>query len=72
MLEAHQTKDALTSSRVKTIQDQSRLDYQNEYDRIRRLVDTNLAGLGKHTVERLRERQAELGKLGAEVVDKIQ
>ena len=72
MLEAHQTKAAMTAFRVKTIQDQNRLNYQNEYDRIRGLVNNNLSGLGGQTIERLRERQRELGDLGAKAVDKIQ
>ena len=72
MLEAHQTKAALTAFRRKTMDDQNRLNYQQEYDRIRGLLSHNLTGLGQRSIERIRERRDELENLGAQAVNKIQ
>ena len=72
LLEAHQTKAALTSFRRKTIEDQNRLNYQNEYDRIRGLLSQNLTGLGERSVEGLRHRRDKLEELGAQMVNQIQ
>ena len=51
LLEAHQTKAALTSFRRKAIEDQNRLNYQNEYDRIRGVLSQNLTGLGENQLK---------------------
>ena len=71
LLEAHQTKVALTEFRKNALQTQNRLNYQNEYDRIRGLTSRNLTGFEQQTVEGLRHRQNELEKLGAQVIDNI-
>ena len=71
LLEAHQTKAALTEFRKNALQTQNRLNYQNEYDRIRGLTSRNLTGLDHKTVEGLRDRQTKLEKLGAQVIDNI-
>ena len=72
LLEAHQTKAALTAFRRKTMDDQNRLNYQQEYDRIRGLLSHNLTGLGQRSIERMRERRDELENLGAQAINKIQ
>ena len=65
-LEASQTKSALISLRNQFMQDQKRMNYQNEYDRLRgELSRSNLQGV---TVEKLKDRQNVLEKLGAEAV----
>ena len=72
LLEAHQTKAALTTFRRKTMDDQNRLNYQQEYDRIRGLPSHSLTGLGQRSIERMRERRDELENLGAQAINKIQ
>ena len=65
-LEAVQTKSALISLRNQFIQDQKRMNYQTEYDRVRgELSRSNLQGV---TVEKLKNRQNVLEKLGAEAM----
>ena len=65
-LEAVQTKSALISLRNQFIQDQKRMNYQTEYDRVRgELSRSNLQGV---TVEKLKDRQNVLEKLGAKAV----
>ena len=71
LLEAHQTKVALTEFRKNALQTQNRLNYQNEYDRIRGLTSRNLTGFEQQTVEGLQDRQDKLLKLGAQVLDNI-
>ena len=62
-LEAIQTKSALISLRKQFLQDQKRMNYQNEYDRLRgELSRSNLQGV---TVEKLKDRQKVLRSLGA-------
>ena len=51
LLEAHQTKAAVTSFRRKPVEDQNRLNYQNEYDRIRGVLSQNLTGLGENQLK---------------------
>ncbi len=69
---AHQTKVALTPFRRKVMEDQNRLNYQNEYDRIRVILSQNLNGLHRESIEGLRRRQDRLQELGARAVDHIQ
>ena len=71
LLEAHQTKSALTTFRKKVLEDQNRLNYQNEYDRIRGLLSQNLTGFGEKSIEGLRDRSKKLEELGAQIVDRI-
>ena len=71
LLEAKQTQVDLISLRRKAIQDSNRLNYQNEYDRIRGLTSRNLTGFQQQTIEGLRDRQTKLEKLGAQVIDNI-
>ena len=71
LLEAKQTQVDLISLRRKAIQDSNRLNYQNEYDRIRGLLSNRNEGLRGNTRERLEQRQAELEALGAQAFNKI-
>ena len=68
-LEIHQTKVGLISLRNKWLRDQKIANYQNEYDRIRgELSRSNLQG---KTVEKLKDRNAVLEKLGAMAFNSI-
>ena len=71
LLKAKQTQVDLISLRRKAIQDSNRLNYQNEYDRIRELLSKRNEGLHGKTRERLEQRQAELMALGAQAVNNI-
>ena len=68
-LEIHQTKVGLISLRNTWLRDQKIANYQNEYDRIRgELSQSNLQG---KTVEKLKDRNAVLEKLGAMAFNSI-
>ena len=71
LLEAHQTKAALLTFRKKGFRGPNRLNYQQEYDRIRGLPSQNLTGLGEKSIEGLRDRSKKLEELGAQIVDRI-
>ena len=71
LLEAKQTQVDLISLRRKAIQDSNRLNYQNEYDRIRGVLSKRNEGIIDPTRERLEQRQAELVALGAQAVNNI-
>ena len=71
LLEAKQTQVDLISMRRKAIQDSNRLNYQNEYDRIRGVLSKRNEGLIDPTRERLEQRQVELEVLGAQAFNKI-
>ena len=71
LLEAKQTQVDLISLRRKAIQDSNRLNYQNEYDRIRGLLSKRNEGLHGNTRERLEQRQDQRMALGAQAVNKI-
>ena len=71
LLEAKQTQVDLISLRRKAIQDSNRLNYQNEFDRIRGVLSKRNEGIIDPTRERLEQRQAELVALGAQAVNNI-
>ena len=71
LLDARNTQVELLSLRRKAIQDSNRLNYQNEYDRIRGLLSKRNEGLIGNTRERLEQRQDELMALGAQAVNNI-
>ena len=71
LLEAKQTQVDLISLRRKAIQDSNRLNYQNEFDRIRGVLSKRNEGIIDPTRERLEQRQAELMALGAQAVNNI-
>ena len=70
LLEARQTQVDLLSLRRKAIQDSNRLNYQNEFNRLGVLENSN-PGLHGNTRARLVQRQEELMALGAKAVDGI-
>ena len=59
------------SQRRKAIQDSNVLNYQNEYNRIRGVLESQKPGLRGNTLERLRQREGELALLGAKAVSNI-
>ena len=71
LLEAKQTQVDLITHRRKAIQDGNRINYQNEYNRIRNLLENQNPGLLGNSAERLRQRTQELRALGALSVDNI-
>ena len=71
LLEAKQTQVDLISLRRKAIQDSNRLNYQNEFDRIRGVLSKRNEGIIDPTRDRLEQRQAELRALGAQAVNNI-
>ena len=71
LLEAKQTQVDLISLRRKAIQDSNRLNYQNEFDRIRGVLSKRNEGIIDPTRDRLEQRQAELMALGAQAVNNI-
>ena len=68
-LDAHATKVASIRLRKEWLEKQKKMNYQNEYDRIRSLIDQNTVK-GK-SVASLEKRKTDLEKLGAIAVDMI-
>jgi hypothetical protein len=68
-LDAHATKVASIRLRKEWLEKQKKMNYQNEYDRIRGLIDQN-AVKGK-SVASLEKRKTDLEKLGAIAVGSI-
>ena len=66
-LDAYKTKAALISFRKNLIQRQVAINYQNEYDRIRSMLTQTVLKDMPH----LKNRKAELEKLGAQSIDFI-
>ena len=62
-LEAANTKQASIAFRKKLLDDQNRMNYSSEYERIRSIL--NHSSLPSVTVEGLKKRKEELKKLGA-------
>ena len=71
LLEAKQTQVDLITHRRKAIQDGNRINYQNEYNMIRNLLENQNPGLLGNSAERLMQRTMELEALGAKAVDNI-
>ena len=68
-LDAHATKAASIQLRKDWMEKQKKINYQNEYDRIRGEIEhNNVKGL---SVESLKKRKNDLAKLGAKVIDGI-
>jgi hypothetical protein len=70
-LDAHQTKAASIHLRKQWIEKQKISNYQNEYDRIRGIIDQNIIKAGPNTNEKLEKRAKHLKELGAQIIDKI-
>ena len=68
-LDAHATKVASIRLRKEWLEKQKKMNYQNEYDRIRGLIDQNTVK-GK-SVASLEKRKTDLEKLGAIAVSGI-
>ena len=68
-LDAHATKVASIRLRKEWLEKQKKMNYQNEYDRIRGLIDQNTVK-GK-SVASLEKRKTDLEKLGAIAVGSI-
>ena len=67
IIKAHQTKASLISLRKDWLDRQKASNYQNEYDRVRSLV--NQSSTANHTP--LHERKKKLEGLGAKIADHI-
>ena len=68
-IKARKTRSSLMHLRKGWAEKQRVSNYQNEYDRIRGILDqTNTKYL---TSDKLNERKAQLEKLGAKVIDQI-
>ena len=68
-IKARKTRSSLMHLRKGWAEKQRVSNYQNEYDRIRGILDaTNTKDF---TTDKLRERSAKLEKLGAKIIDHI-
>ena len=68
-LDAQATKASSIALRKQWLEKQKKMNYQNEYDRIRGEIEhNNVKGL---SVESLKKRKNDLAKLGAKVIDGI-
>ena len=65
LLKAKQTQVDLLSHRRKSIQDSNILNYQNEYNRLRGVIESQNPGLMGHTIDSIVARQKQLENLGA-------
>ena len=70
-LEAHQSKSKSIMFRRKLSENQKKQNYANELHRLRGVLSQNDTRLPIGTIERLRERQKELYKLGGQIADEI-
>ena len=70
-LEAHQSKSKSIMFRRKLLENQKKQNYSNELHRIKGALFQNDTRLPIGTIERLRERQKELYKLGGQIADEI-
>ena len=70
-LEARKTKVANTLYRNKLKEHQTKMNYVNELHRIRGILSQNDTRLPIGTRERLKQREQELKKLGAQIADEI-
>ena len=68
-LDAHATKAASIQLRKDWMEKQKKVNYQNEYDRIRsEIAHSTVRGLSTTTLEK---RKSDLEKLGAQAVNRI-
>ena len=70
VLDAHATKPAKITLRNQWLEKQKVNNYQNEYDRIRGIIENNRVK-GINTIEGLNNRKKQLELLGALAVDGI-
>jgi hypothetical protein len=70
-LEAHQTKTKSVLFRRKLLENQKKQNYSNELHRIRGYLSQTDTRLPIGTVERLKEREKALKKLGGYIADEI-
>jgi len=70
-LEAHQTKTKSVLFRRKLLENQKKQNYANELHRIRGYLSQTDTRLPIGTVERLKEREKALQKLGGYIADEI-
>jgi hypothetical protein len=68
-IDAHKTKASLVSLRKHWLERQKVHNYQNEYDRIRGILDQSVTGA--LTNDLLNKRKTELERFGAKIVDRI-
>lgn len=71
IMDSHQTKVSSGNTRRNYIQKQKQMNYQNEYDRIRGLMNTNITKYGVDSVSGLKAREKQLLSLGAKIIDQI-
>jgi hypothetical protein len=70
-LEAHRSKQSSILFRKKLLENQNKHNYALELHRIRGYLSQNETRFPVGTVKRLKEREKELNKLGAQIADEI-
>ena len=68
-IDARKTKASLIMLRKQWIEKQNINNYQNEYDRIRGILNTSVTG--ELTNDKLNARKVKLEQLGARIIDQI-
>jgi hypothetical protein len=68
-IDARKTKASLILLRKQWIDKQTINNYQNEYDRIRGILNTSVTG--ELTNDKLNKRKVKLEQLGAKIIDNI-
>lgn len=68
-IDAHKTKASLITLRRQWLEKQKINNYQNEYNRVRSVLNNSITG--ELTNEKLNKRKGELEKLGARMIDQI-
>ena len=68
-IDARKTKASLIMLRKQWIEKQNITNYQNEYDRIRGILNTSVTGALTNDI--LNERKVKLEKMGAKLLDQI-
>ena len=68
-IDSRKTKASLIMLRKQWLDKQKVNNYQNEYDRIRGILNTSVTG--ELTNDLLNKRKVELEKLGAKIIDQI-
>ena len=68
-IDAHKTKASLITLRRQWLEKQKINNYQNEYDRVRSVLNNSITGVLTNDV--LNKRKGDLEKLGARMIDQI-
>ena len=68
-IDSRKTKASLIMLRKQWLDKQKVNNYQNEYDRIRGILNTSLTG--ELTNDKLNERKVKLEKMGAQIINQI-